>query len=340
VGVGAAGVAVLEILGLDGQAEAIYRTMLSHPHDGVGDLAFRLGITEREVRRSLDRLSELALVQPSAIEGIGFRAIGPETAMEVLLARQQAELAAQQMRVEASRAAAAQLIAECAALQPRTVDHDSEQVIGPDAIRQRLALLAGAAQHEMTTFAPGGAHTAEDLAASRQPNADLLARGVRMRTIYLDSVRNHQPTLDHVTWLNLRGGQVRTTPVLPIRMTIVDRQQAVLPLDTADALIGVVLLRGAGTVAALCALFESVWTMAVPLGTAPPSDPDGMSPQERAALKMLAQGYTDEAIGKRLGVSPRTARRIAADLMERLDARSRFEAGVHAVQDGWLPASR
>ncbi|GAA3135976.1 hypothetical protein GCM10010521_22600 [Streptomyces rameus] len=43
---------------------------------------------------------------------------------------------------------------------------------------------------------------------------------------------------------------------------------------------------------------------------------------------------------KRLGVSPRTAHRIAADLMERLEARSRFEAGVHAVQDGWLPSSR
>ncbi|MFF7912187.1 hypothetical protein [Streptomyces sp. NPDC007914] len=45
-------------------------------------------------------------------------------------------------------------------------------------------------------------------------------------------------------------------------------------------------------------------------------------------------------MAKRLGVSPRTARRIAADLMERLEARSRFEAGVHAVQDGWLPSSR
>jgi DNA-binding NarL/FixJ family response regulator len=65
-----------------------------------------------------------------------------------------------------------------------------------------------------------------------------------------------------------------------------------------------------------------------------------MPPQERAVLRMLAQGYTDEAIAKRLGVSPRTARRIAANLMERLDARSRFEAGVHAVQDGWLPSSR
>ncbi|MFI8266752.1 helix-turn-helix transcriptional regulator, partial [Streptomyces sp. NPDC085665] len=30
--------------------------------------------------------------------------------------------------------------------------------------------------------------------------------------------------------------------------------------------------------------------------------------------------------------------RIATDLMGRLNARSRFEAGVRAVQQGWLPS--
>ncbi|GHE51852.1 LuxR family transcriptional regulator [Streptomyces spiralis] len=334
---------MLDVLGLDAVAEAIYRGMLTSPHDGVTALATRLGLTEEQVRRGLDRLSELALIQPSGREegeGIGFRAIGPETAMEVLLARQQAELAAQQMRVEASRAAAAQLIAECSALRPRAVDQAAEQLIGPEAIRERLAELARTARTEVTTFAPGGAHSAEDLAASRKPNADLLGRGVRMRTVYLDSVRNHAPTLEHVSWLHQHGGQVRTVPDLPIRMIIFDRRQAMLPIDTSDARAGGVVLSGAGTVAALCALFESVWQIAVPLGTTPKCDAKDMPPQERAVLKMLAQGYTDEAIAKRLGVSPRTARRVAANLMERLDARSRFEAGVRAVQDGWLPSTR
>jgi DNA-binding NarL/FixJ family response regulator len=314
--------------------------MLANPLEGIIVLVSRLGIPEDRVRAGLDRLSKMALIQPSAREGIGFRAVSPETAMEVLLARQQAELAAQQMRVEASRAAAAQLIAECSSLRPRGVDADAEQLDGVEAIRERLAQLAQSVQHEVTTFAPGGAHPEEDLRASRAPNAALLDRGVRMRTVYLDSVRNHQPTLDHVSWLHTHGGQVRTVPDLPVRMIIFDRSQAVLPVDTSDARAGGVVLRGAGTVAALCALFESVWATAIPLGTTPKCDANGMPPQERAVLKMLAEGYTDEAIAKRLGVSPRTARRIAATLMERLDARSRFEAGVHAVQDGWLPTSR
>ncbi|MCM1965674.1 helix-turn-helix transcriptional regulator [Streptomyces sp. G1] len=61
-----------------------------------------------------------------------------------------------------------------------------------------------------------------------------------------------------------------------------------------------------------------------------------MNPQESTIIALLAQGHTDESIAKRLGVSQRTARRIAADLMERLGARSRFEAGVRCVQRGWL----
>lgn len=332
---------MLEVLGLDTDAERVYRTMLSHPDDTVADLCARTGMPDQHLRAALDRLSAMALIHPSLAEGTGFRAVGPETAMELLLARQQAELAAQQMRVEASRAAAAQLIAECSALRPQRAADGAEQIMGADAIRERLARLADEVQHEIWTFAPGGAHTEEDLRASREPNTRLLERGVRMRTVYLDSVRNHQPTLDHVAWLGQFGGQVRTAPTLPIRMIIADRTRAVLPLDTDDARAGAVILTGTGTVTALCALFDSTWAAATPLGTQPAATPQGqLTPQEHAALKLLAQGCTDEAIAKRLGISPRTARRIAADLLERLDARSRFQAGVHAVQDGWLPATR
>ena len=336
------GESVLEVLGLDIDAERVYRTMLAHPDETVSGLCARTGLTDEAVRVALDRLSAMALIHPSLTEGTGFRAIGPENAMEVLLARQEAELAAHQMRIEASRAAAAQLIAECSVLCPAPADHGSEQLRGADAIRERLARLADEVRHEISTFAPGGAHTEEDLRASREPNARLLERGVRMRTVYLDSVRNHQPTLDHVTWLGDLGGQVRTVPALPIRMIIADRSLAVLPLDTDDARAGALVLHGRSTVTALCALFDSVWSDATPLG-APAAAPAGLdehSPQERAALTLLAQGHTDEAIAKRLGVSPRTARRIAADLLQRLNARSRFQAGVYAVQDGWLPGTR
>ncbi|MEU3313110.1 LuxR C-terminal-related transcriptional regulator [Streptomyces sp. NPDC048387] len=331
---------MLELLGLDAEAERVYRALLAHPDDGVSALSQRLALPEGDLRACLDRLSRLALVQPSSREGIGFRPLDPEDAMELLLARQQAELAAHQQKVEASRAAAAQLIAECSSLRRRGATAGVESLRGPEEIRDRLARLAANTRHEIMTFAPGGAHTAADLEASRGPNAALLDRGITMRTVYLDSVRNHQPTLDHVDWLHRHGGQVRTAPTLPVRMIVSDRREAVLPLDTDDAQTGAVVLSYEGPIAALCALFESVWQSANPLGTAVERNMDGLTRQHRESLHMLLQGLTDEAIAKRLGVSPRTARRIAAELMEALEARSRFQAGAHAVQNGWLPATR
>ncbi|MEU5387169.1 LuxR C-terminal-related transcriptional regulator [Kitasatospora cineracea] len=329
---------MLDSLGLDSQTEQVYRAMLAQPHDGVTMLALRLALPESEVRRSLDRLSALALIQPSAAEPVGFRALNPERGLEALLARQQAEVAAQNMKLEASRAAAAQLIAELS-FTAGVPDFETEHLVGPATIRDRLADLGDTLEEEVMTFAPGGAHTAEDLAASREPNAALLSRGVRMRTIYLESARNHAATREHVSWLSSQGARVRTAPTLPVRMIIMDRRKAVLPANTSDASVGALVLSGEGIVAALCALFESTWATATPLGTTP-ANPDSLPSQEAEVLNLLAQGFTDEVIAKRLGVSPRTARRIAADLMTRLEARSRFEAGVHAVQNGWLPATR
>ncbi|WP_327261400.1 LuxR C-terminal-related transcriptional regulator [Streptomyces sp. NBC_01232] len=331
---------MLAALGLDTDTERVYRAMLAHPDDGIAALSQRLSLPEDTLRHCLDRLSSLALVRPSGQADTAFRVMGPEQAMNLLLARQQAELAAHQERVESARAAAAQLVAECSALRGPAAGLRAEQLTGAQEIRARLARLAAGVEHEIMTFAPGGAHTESDLEASRGPNAELLERGVTMRTIYLDSVRNHQPTLRHVDWLHQHGGQVRTAPSLPIRMIIADRNEAVLPLDTTDAQSGAVVLTGQGITTALCELFENTWQAASPLGPAVERDTNGLTRQHHEALRLLAQGLTDQAIAKRLGVSSRTARRFAAELMDALGARSRFAAGVHAVQNGWLPPNR
>ncbi|MEW2391720.1 LuxR C-terminal-related transcriptional regulator [Streptomyces venezuelae] len=331
---------MLAALGLDTDTERVYRAMLDHRDDGISALSQRLALPEDRLRNCLDRLHSLALVRPAAKADSTFRVLGPEQAMKLLLARQQAELAAHQERLETARVAAAQLVAECASLYRPSAGLHTEELTGAEEIRDRLARLASEVRHEIMTLAPGGAHAESDLQASRKPNATLLDRGVTVRTIYLDSVRNHQPTLRHVQWLHERGGHVRTAPSLPIRMIIADRTEAVLPLDPTDASFGAVVLTGQGVITALCELFDTTWQAANPLVPTVERDADGLTPQHREALRLLAQGLKDDAIAKRLGVSTRTARRFAAELMDALQARSRFEAGVHAVQNGWLPAHR
>jgi len=329
---------MLALLGLDACAEGVYRSMLAHPEHGVKDLARALDRPEQEIRSALDRLSGMTLLQPSLIEGEGMRAVRPDVGMEILLARQQAELASQQQRIERSRSAAAKLIAEYADLETTEARTDVEQLVGIDRIRGRLAELTESVQHEVLTFAPNGAHTPESLQAAQPLDQELLRRGVRLHTVYLDSVRNSLHTVAYAEWLAALGGQVRTAPSLPVRLIIVDRRVAVIPAKADNARQSAVVLRGQGTLTALCALFDSTWSTATRLGATRRPDGAGLSPQEREVLGLLYRGLTDDAIAKRLGVSSRTARRIASDMMDRLDARSRFQAGALAVQHGWLPA--
>lgn len=60
-----------------------------------------------------------------------------------------------------------------------------------------------------------------------------------------------------------------------------------------------------------------------------PEDGDGIIPR---VLSMLCAGHTDAVAARELGCSIRTYRRHVADLMGRLNARSRFQAGARAGQ--------
>src|SRR5690348_14464856 len=174
---------------------------------------------------------------------------------------------------------------------------------------------------------PGGAHSAESLAASSTPDIEAIERGVRLRTVYLDSIRSDPATLEYAGRLQELGSEVRTAPTLPLRLLIVDRKVAVVPVSAENSRAAATVVTTSGVVTALFALFNVVWRTAVPLGSRSQRDAVGLSPRERHVLKLLAEGRTDEMIARRLGVSVRTARRIASELADRLGASSRFEAG-------------
>jgi DNA-binding NarL/FixJ family response regulator len=57
---------------------------------------------------------------------------------------------------------------------------------------------------------------------------------------------------------------------------------------------------------------------------------------ELALLTLLSQGYTDEVVAQKLGLTGRTLRRRLRSAMDKLDASSRFQAGFKLAQSGWL----
>jgi DNA-binding CsgD family transcriptional regulator/sugar-specific transcriptional regulator TrmB len=331
---------VLHVFGISERAETVYRVMLSDPSLGVHDLAERLQIGPDDVRSAFDELARAALLRPSLTTPDQWRAVNPEVGLEAVLARQQAELVQQQNRIEEARAAAAALMAEYTKLRPGWQYAEVEQLIGVAAVRERIEELAPKVQSEMLTFMPDGAQASDTIDAGSPLDRSMLERGVRIKSIFLDSFRNDPKTLAYSRWLTDLGGEIRTVPALPMRMLVYDRQLGIVPIDVEDSSAGAVLLQGPGLIAGLIALFDQVWAKAKPLDTSRrhrvKSSADEPTSQERELLRLLAQGLTDELVARRLGVSVRTMRRVAADLMDRLGARSRFQAGALAMARGWV----
>ncbi|MGW3556520.1 hypothetical protein ACWDNT_03950 [Streptomyces sp. NPDC000963] len=73
-----------------------------------------------------------------------------------------------------------------------------------------------------------------------------------------------------------------------------------------------------------------------PVRRGPRRSPEDPGSQPRKLLRLLAQGYTDEAAARRLGISPRSERRLIPELMEKPGAQSRFQSGRRAVENGYV----
>lgn len=328
---------MLEVLGIDERTESVYCLMLRRHDWGAAQIAAELKCSEDEVRQALDRLAQLRLLRSSLQDPGSMRAVSPEVGLRLLLQERESELLEQQQQLAAGQTAVLRLVEEYAGAADRE-RHDVEYLVGMDAIQRRLEELAHCCERDCLSFMPGGAQSATSLEASKPLDKDLMDRGVRVLTLYMDSVRNDQATLNYAQWLTERGGQVRTAPTLPIRMVMFDREAALLPVDPENTKKGAALLRGPGVITALFALFEQIWEAAAFFGTDRDRERDesGLTRQEAELLRLLLQGNTDEIAARKLGVGLRTVRRTMADLMGRLEARSRFEAGARAAQRGWI----
>lgn len=326
----------LASLGLDTDTRLLYETLLAHPESRISDLGDRLGMDEGRVRGVLDQLARLALVRFGEGGADRCTPVDPAVALSALVARQRAEVAERLRELAAGEATLTELLAQRRTTGADGGSVDVERITGLAAIQACVADLSRSCRHEVWSFNPGGPQSPANLAASRPLNQETLERGVRMRAIFLDSVRNDDASLGHARSLTDLGAEVRTVPTLPLRMIIVDRERALVPVDARHSGDAAVLVSGSGLVAALIGLFAVVWEGARPVGPRPPRPQGGPTAQERAALRLWAQGCTDRAVATRLGVSERTVRRISDTLAERLGARSRFEAGARAVQLGWV----
>ncbi|MFD0418870.1 hypothetical protein [Streptomyces sp. NPDC127108] len=332
----------LRDLGLGEADERVYGALLRQRAPAARDaerLRRELGLTRGQLERSLARLREHGFTVPYADTEAAVlpRPVPPAPAVRALIHRRQAELHAQAAELERLRRQAdeiAERLEPAPALAPGAVAA-VEAVSGPGAIVRHVDHLLARAEKEvlildrppyLNPWAVAGADPGTGIAA-------LLERGVSVRVVLAREglalpgrTRLLGPLVD-------RGLGVRVAADVPTKLIAVDGRDALLPPAAgADPTRTAVVVRDTLLQHVFRPLFEALWERALPLGGAGPR----LSDEHRDLLGLLAGGFKDEAIARRLGVHVHTARRRISRLLDELGADTRFQAGAQAASRGWL----
>ncbi|MET9441493.1 DNA-binding response regulator [Streptomyces sp. NPDC006610] len=184
------------------------------------------------------------------------------------------------------------------------------------------------AARDLSTWSrPGARQTARDLLESGG------TRGVRK--LFSPAVLADERSREHLR--EIMGGGVRVriaATALPHETIVIDRRFAILAGLHAPEGREYTLTTASGLVGSVYALFEAAWETATDLTAFLHGDQPRLDAESRKVLRALGSGATDERAARELGMSLRTYRRRVAELLNALDAGSRFQAGMRAGELG------
>jgi DNA-binding CsgD family transcriptional regulator/sugar-specific transcriptional regulator TrmB len=328
---------VLEPLGVDEATFAVYHALLREPDSTPEQIAALLSRPVGEVLHLMEGLRKLDLLVPTWTNPSLEHAVHPRVGLSGLAERRRAELNRLLSELREAESSAEVLAEQYNELLTSRTSGDIEVLKGRANASRRIEELGLKAREAVWALVP--AHVDDILApAEESPDVPLLERGIKMRTVYLQSMTLSKLGLEFAAVIHKMGGEVRATPTLPMRLLIIDQEMAIMPMNPEIESAGAVIHRSPAVISLALALFDLYWARATEL-FAPADRGGGDSPltaHEAEVLRLLAGGAKDEQVARLLGISLRTARRITANLSERLDAASRFELGVAAAKRGWV----
>jgi DNA-binding CsgD family transcriptional regulator/biotin operon repressor len=310
-------------IGVGEEAEVLYQALLFHPGESLGELGRNLGMSADDVLQHIQVLRGNGLVVESA--GGGVRAVEPCVALPLLMAR----------RLNAPQAMRPSPVeVKCfIARHERAADVADTLERGSDADRMAVLIerMVSKVEERLVFLVPRPSSDGTEL--SRPVVETALRRHAAVRSVWASPVFDTPAAAAHAEWLEGQGVPVRSSAAeVPVRAVIMDEVAVVVGEDGRPR-----VLRAPEETRRLSALADQLWERAMPARAWNRSRPSGRAvtrPRPELVLRLLAEGLTDDAIARRLGCSVRTVRSDVACAMTALNARSRFQAGVRAIQVG------
>jgi predicted transcriptional regulator/DNA-binding CsgD family transcriptional regulator len=326
---------VWETVGIPESEARVYEALIPQASATIAGLASRVNFTSAKTARALSSLIERGLVIRGQGRPATYTAVEPSLAGSVLIAKREHEL--KQLQQHLNKLDEAFRTEVSTNGRPGHV----EVIEGAPRIWRTFVRVQRAAQHEVRGFdkppyfVPQGEHGDEG------PNLDerrlLQGNAVAYRVVYDQEAVAIPGRLTNI-WDGIRSGErARVGGTLPVKLVMCDDALAIMcsPAEYQNAIA--YLIHPSALLEVTTALFEAVWERAVPLDrTESKTGEIPIDERDRQLLNLLATGATDTVIARTFGVSARTVQRNIHELMKKVGARTRFQAGMEAVNRGWL----
>ncbi|USX56274.1 helix-turn-helix transcriptional regulator [Lentzea sp. HUAS12] len=134
--------------------------------------------------------------------------------------------------------------------------------------------------------------------------------------------------------------EVRLFDGIPFPMVLFDFSAAMVAIgEDAESAGTALLIRPSQPLNIIDSVYDSLWRLAAPLPSSRVEEAEahsGLAGEDLRILEMLADGATDQRLATVLGVSVRTVQRKITELLSRLGAETRFQAGINATKRGWI----
>lgn len=210
-----------------------------------------------------------------------------------------------------------------------TGDADVELLTGDECTSMLETMLTTVQHTLLATAIPSRNEGVPEHAPPAQSAAQ--ARGVQIRAIYSSEVLAEPNGLELVQACVAWGEEARLLPRVPFLFFVADGSvAAVVPPYEVYAARQMFVFRSPGMIAVLTTLFENLWTRSLPVAV--DQDRAGDEQSDQQLLVLLANGLSDRAVARELGISDRTLSRRITALSQRLGAQSRFQLGFQAAR--------
>lgn len=324
----------LAALGLSEQQERLYELLATTAGRTGEQLATALGVPLADVLGGLEALHKLGLALADPGESGTYTVAPVELAVDALVrGRHEALDRAQAFGRELGARAARSKVG----LRPEQL---VSVVVGMEAIGSIAQQLQRSASEEVLSLDRPPYYTpyAEEGTGNDPAQQARMEQGVRYRVVFDSSLLDDEAIVRRMRRDAARGEQGRVLADLPLKLLVVDRTMAVLPLITGveHGPPAALLVRPSVLFDSLVALFEALWRVAAPLGFDEKSSIEVEERHLRTVVGLLAAGLSDARIARTMGVSERTVRRKVAMLLEHLGVETRFQAALRARELDWV----